>query len=560
MSENQNQAEKKPKEKKILSAEEMAKIEEMKKKNKEEKDKILKEKADLQRKAEQSKKTGTSLGMESKKEDFGEWYREVLIKSEMIDYYDVSGCYIFRPWSYRIWELVQAFMDAEFKKLGVQNCYFPLFVTKKALETESGHIKGFAPEVAWVTRSGKKDLDEPIAIRPTSETVMYPHYSKWIRSHKDLPLKLNQWCNVVRWEFKNPVPFIRGREFLWQEGHTVFAKYEEAAKEVLDILEVYRKTYEDLCCVPVTKGHKTEVEKFAGGFYTTTVEAFVEGSGRSVQAATSHCLGQNFSEMFDIQFENDKGKKEHAWQNSWGFSTRSIGVITMVHGDDYGLLLPPKIAPLQVIIIPLHFTGIDPTKVNATAIEIEKTLKDAGIRVKIDDRDQYTPGWKYSDWELKGVCCRLEVGPKDVEKDQVTCVRRDNRNKSSFAIKDILKEVNTLLDDLQKTLFTRAKKSRDEHRVVIEKWEDFVPALDKKNVCLVPFCLETSCEELIGDKSKLESEKLEKERGTKSDLSGSAKSLCIPLEETGLQKSVEGKVCFCCGNAAKKWVLFGRSY
>jgi len=470
----------------------------------------------------------------------------------MIDYYDISGCYIFRPWSYRIWELIQQYMDSEFKKLGVQNCYFPIFVTKKALEQEKGHIKGFAPEVAWVTRAGSSELEEPIAVRPTSETVMYPHYAKWIRSHKDLPLKMNQWCNVVRWEFKNPTPFIRGREFLWQEGHTAFSNYEEAAKEVLDILEIYRKTYEELCAVPVTKGHKTEVEKFAGGFYTTTVEAFVSGNGRSIQAATSHCLGQNFSKMFDIQFENEKGKKEFAWQNSWGFSTRSIGVLTMVHGDDSGLVLAPKIAPLQVIIIPLHFTKNDPTLINNFAKDVEKVLNKLGLRVKVDDRDQHNPGWKFSDWELKGVPIRVEIGPKDVEKNQITCVRRDSKEKSFILFDEISNGINFLLDDIQKCLFQKAKKSRDEQRVVIRKWDEFVPALDKKNVCLVPFCLGEECEEEVGNRSKKESEKLK--------ISGAAKSLCIPLEETGLQKSIDGEKCFCCEKSAKKWVLFGRSY
>lgn len=402
-----------------------------------------------------------------------------------------------------------------------------------------------------VTKAGNTTLDEPIAVRPTSETVMYPHYSKWIRSYKDLPLKLNQWCNVVRWEFKNPTPFIRGREFLWQEGHTAHSTLDEAAKEVLDILEIYRKTYEELCCVPVTKGHKTEVEKFAGGYYTTTVEAFVSGNGRSVQAATSHCLGQNFSHMFEILFENEKGKKEYAWQNSWGFSTRSLGVITMVHGDDSGLVLPPKIAPIQCVIIPLHFTKTDPTLINNFAKEVEKELNST-FRVKLDDRDQHNPGWKFSDWELKGVPLRIEIGPKDVEKKQVTVVRRDSKEKTTIPMEELKKGVEKLLDEIHKSLFEKAKKSRDEQRVVIRKWEEFVPALDKKMVCLAPFCLDGKCEDEVGNKSKKESENLK--------ISGAAKSLCIPLEETGLQKSIKDEKCFCCGNEAKKWVLFGRSY
>ena len=299
----------------------------------------------------ESKDSG--LGLTAKKnEDFPRWYSDVIKKSEMVDSYLVSGCYILRPWAFNIWENITEWFDGEIKKLGVKNAMFPLFVTKGQLTKEEDHVEGFAPEVAWVTKSGDNELSEPIALRPTSETIMYPYFSKWIRSHRDLPLKLNQWTNVVRWEFKNPTPFIRTREFLWQEGHTAFATQEEADEEVLDILDLYARVYEELMAVPVIKGRKSEKERFPGGLYTTTVEAFVSATGRSVQGATSHCLGTNFADMFNIEYETEDGKsKKKVVQNSWGLSTRSIGVMIMVHGDNNGLVLPPRVAPKQVVIV-----------------------------------------------------------------------------------------------------------------------------------------------------------------------------------------------------------------
>ena len=296
------------------------------------------------------KETGLGLTT-SRDDDFGAWYSQVVVAGELIEYDDISGCYILRPWAYSMWEQIKDFFDAEIKKEGVENCYFPLFVSEARLEAEKDHIEDFAPEVAWVTRSGQSELDCPIAVRPTSETVMYPVIANWIRSHRDLPLKLNQWCNVVRWEFKHPTPFIRSREFLWQEGHTAFTTKAEADREVRRILELYRRVYEELLAVPVIPGVKSEKEKFAGGLYTTTVEAFVPATGRGVQGATSHCLGQNFAKMFQIEYENQKGGRSMPWQNSWGCTTRTIGVAIMVHGDDKGLVLPPRVAPLQVVLV-----------------------------------------------------------------------------------------------------------------------------------------------------------------------------------------------------------------
>ena len=340
-------------------------------------------------------------------------------KSEMIEFYDISGCYILRPWSFSLWEAITEFFDGRIKKMGVKNCYFPMFVSEAKLNAEKDHVEGFAPEVAWVTRSGDGELEQPIAIRPTSETIMYPAYACWIRSHRDLPLLLNQWCSVVRWEFKHPTPFLRTREFLWQEGHTAHGSYEEADKMVMDILGHYKAIYEELLAVPVIKGYKTEKEKFAGGFRTTTVEAYVPATGRAIQGATSHNLGKNFGKMFKIEYEDKQGQKQIPWQTSWGFTTRSIGVMVMVHSDDTGLVLPPRVAPIQVVIVPIVMSGMNLDTLSGAASDLASQLRASGVRVELDDRDNYNPGWKYNYWELKGVPLRLELGPKDLEKRQV---------------------------------------------------------------------------------------------------------------------------------------------
>ena len=293
----------------------------------------------------------------------------------MIEYYeDVSGCYILRPWSFSIWECIQSWFDAKIKQLGVKPCYFPMFVSQKALETEKDHVEGFAAEVAWVTKSGSSDLDNPIAIRPTSETIMYPAFAKWIKSHRDLPLRLNQWTNVVRWEFKNPTPFLRTREFLWQEGHSAFAEVYDADVEVLDILDLYSRIYEEVLAVPIVKGRKSEKEKFAGGDFTTTCEAYISGTGRAIQGATSHSLGQNFSKMFKITYSgieaSSPNSRNFVYQNSWGCTTRTIGVMIMTHGDDDGLVLPPHAAPIQIVIVPIYQSQTDNDIVKADIAEV----------------------------------------------------------------------------------------------------------------------------------------------------------------------------------------------
>jgi len=451
------------------------------------------------------------LGITTKKsDDFAKWYKEVITRTEMIEYYDISGCYILRPWSFQMWEIIQNFFDGEIKKLGVRNAYFPCLVSKNALERESNHIAGFAPEVAWVTRSGQSEMAEPVAIRPTSETIMYPAYAKWIRSHRDLPLKLNQWANVIRWEFKHPVPFLRTREFLWQEGHSAFATLDEAAKEVLDILELYRRVYEEILAIPVIPGRKSEEEKFAGGLYTTTVEAFIPQNGRGIQGATSHCLGQNFAKMFNIQFEDpDKpGEKLYAWQNSWGLTTRTLGVLTMVHGDDRGLVLPPRVAPLQVVIVPIYYKGEANAALNAKAHEIIEKLVAAGVRAHFDDRTNYNPGWKYNHWETKGVSLRIEIGPKDLEKNQCVLARRDwregddpSKKKVVVPVAEVEDKVKETLADIQESMFQRAKAERDSRIGQALNFDEFMKVLDDGNLVMAPWCDEQECENDVKKRS-----------------------------------------------------------
>ncbi|XP_068865598.1 bifunctional glutamate/proline--tRNA ligase isoform X2 [Aphelocoma coerulescens] len=507
----------------------------------------------------QGPKKQTRLGLEAKKEEnLSEWFSQVITKSEMIEYYDVSGCYILRPWAHAIWEAIKDFFDAEIKKLGVENCYFPMFVSQAALETEKSHIADFAPEVAWVTRSGKTELAEPIAIRPTSETVMYPSYAKWVQSHRDLPIKLNQWCSVVRWEFKHPQPFLRTREFLWQEGHTAFATYEEAAEEVLQILDLYARVYEDLLAIPVVKGRKTEKEKFAGGDYTTTLEAFISASGRAIQGATSHHLGQNFSKMFEIVFEDPKkpGEKQFAYQNSWGITTRTIGVMTMIHGDNMGLVLPPRVACIQVVIIPCGITNSlseeDREALLKKCNEYRTRLLAVSIRVRADLRDNYSPGWKFNHWELKGVPVRVEVGPRDMKSQQFVAVRRDTGQKLTLSEHEAEEKLKQILEEIHANLYSRASEDLKSHMVVANNMEDFQKELDSGKMAQIPFCGEIECEDWI---KKTTARDQDLEPGAPSM---GAKSLCIPFQP--LRELQPGARCVCGKNPAKFYTLFGRSY
>ncbi|XP_077941016.1 bifunctional glutamate/proline--tRNA ligase isoform X2 [Gasterosteus aculeatus] len=507
----------------------------------------------------QGPKKQTRLGLEAKKEEnLADWYSQVITKAEMIEYYDVSGCYVLRPWSYSIWEAIQAFFDREIRKLGVENCYFPMFVSQAALEKEKSHIEDFAPEVAWVTRSGKTELAEPIAVRPTSETVMYPAFAKWVQSHRDLPIKVNQWCNVVRWEFKHPQPFLRTREFLWQEGHTAFATKEEAEEEVLQILDLYARVYEELMAIPVVKGRKTEKEKFAGGDYTTTVEAYISASGRAIQGATSHHLGQNFAKMFEITFEDPKkpGEKQLAFQNSWGLTTRTIGVLTMVHGDNMGLVLPPRVACQQVVVIPCGLTVSLPEQekeaVLAQCSKYVNRLQEAGVRVKPDLRDNYSPGWKFNHWELKGVPIRLEVGPKDMQQRQCVAVRRDSGAKVTIPEAEVEKRLVAMLEDIQNSLFKKASDDLKRNMVPADTMEQFQKELEQNKIVQIPFCGGIDCEDWI---KKTTAKDQDLEPGAPSM---GAKSLCIPFSP--LKTLQPGQMCVSGKEPAKYYTLFGRSY
>ncbi|KAG5507657.1 hypothetical protein JKF63_06606 [Porcisia hertigi] len=511
----------------------------------------------------------TKLGIAVKREEnFSAWYIDVITKAEMIEYYDVSGCYIIRPWAYYVWKCVQRFLGGKIEKLGVEDCYFPMFVSRSCLEREKDHIEGFAPEVAWVTRAGDTDLEQPVAVRPTSETVMYPYYAKWIRSHRDLPVRLNMWNNVIRWEFSHPTPFIRTREFLWQEGHCAWAKAEDCAKEVLDILECYAAVYEQLLAVPVVRGRKTEKEKFAGGDYTTTVETFIEAVGRGCQGATSHNLGQNFGKMFDIRFQDPANNEQTLipWQNSWGLSTRVIGVMIMVHGDNRGMVMPPRVASTQVIIIPVGITK-DTTeeareKLLASCLKLESELCEGGVRAKCDLRDNYSPGWRFNHWEVKGVPLRVELGPKELAKGSLAvAVRHSGARRSLEWNAQTPASVAELLEDVHAEMYARAKETMETHRVRVTEWADFVPALNRKCVILAPWCGAMECEDQVKRDSAEES-RAAQAQDTREDArapSMGAKTLCIPFTQP---EPAEGHTCICkgCTKPATTWVLFGRSY
>lgn len=476
------------------------------------------------------------IGLTVKKlEDFNEWYNQVVLKADMIDYSLVSGCIVFKPNSYSIWEKIQKVFDDKIKSSGHKNCYFPMFIPESLLKKEAEHVEGFIPEVAWVTKAGNTELSEKLAIRPTSETIMYESYAKWIRSWRDLPLLLNQWNSVVRWEFKHAKPFLRTREFLWQEGHTAHATKEDAEKEVMQQLFEYVDLIENYMAIPVIAGKKTDKEKFAGAEYTTTVEAFMP-DGKALQMGTSHMLGQNFSKAFGIKFLDKDEKEKHAWQTSWGLSTRTIGAIVMAHGDDKGLVLPPKIAPTHIVIVPILFKE-NKDAVISKAKEIVKKLKSKNYSVELDDRDGYTPGWKFNEWELKGVPLRIEIGPKEVEAEQLVLVRRDNNEKITIKIKDLEKKVEQILNDIQDNLLKKAKEHLTKSIVEVHNFNNFLDAIKNKKMAKALFCGEVECEGLIKDKAE------------------GATCRVIPFE----QKSANGK-CVQCYKEAKFWALFAKGY
>lgn len=473
-------------------------------------------------------------GMTAEKDEFSEWFSQLMLKSDLADYSSVSGCIVYKPSSYAMWERIKEATDLRFKKLGIKNTYFPLFIPEKNLVKEKEHIAGFNPEVAWVTHAGDTKLAEKLAIRPTSEAIMYESYSKWIRSWRDLPLKLNQWNNVVRWEFKHPVPFLRGREFLWNEGHTVFATKEEAEAEKDQIIGVYKEICKTFFALPSLIGKKTEKEKFAGAEYTVSME-FVMPNGKAIQGPDFHHDGQKFAKAYDIQFLDKEGKKQYAWQNTFAISTRMLGVMFAIHSDSKGLVLPPNIAPTQVVIVPILFEDTK-EKVLKTAREI-KALWDSGVL--LDDREEYKPGYKFNEWELKGIPLRIEIGPKDLEKKSVMLVRRDNGKKETVAIKDLKKKVWDTLADIQDNLFAKAKKLLDESIIKANNLKEIKKAIENKKIAFIPLCNSTQCEENL-----------------KSESQG-AKVINIPENQS---KELSKAKCAICNSKASYFAYVGKSY
>jgi len=435
-------------------------------------------------------------------EDFSQWYLDVVLKTEMADYGPVKGCMIIRPYGFAVWEAIQADLDRRIKETGHVNAYFPLFIPKSFLEKEKAHVEGFSPECAWVTVGGGEELEEPLAIRPTSEAMICSMYAKWVGSWRDLPILINQWCNVVRWE-KVTRPFLRTTEFLWQEGHTLHATEEEAEEETMKMLGVYRSVYEEVLGVPVVPGRKSESEKFAGALRTYSIEALM-GDGKALQGGTSHNLGQHFSTAYGIEYLDRNQQRAKPWSTSWGATTRMIGALIMTHGDDSGLVLPPKVAPYQVVIVPIPPRKGDWSEaVLPKAREVLATLRGAGIRAHLDDRDTQQPGFKYSDWEMRGVPLRLELGPKDIEKDQCVLVRRDTREKAFIPLAGTTARIKELLDSIQTNLLARARTFVAENTTRVSSWDEFRQVMaGRRGFIIAGWCGDADCEAKIKAETK----------------------------------------------------------
>jgi len=444
---------------------------------------------------------GKEIGITVKKsEDFSEWYTQTVIKSELADYAPVKGLIVLRPDGYSIWESIKSSLDAKFVATGHRNGFLPTLIPESLLAKEKDHFAGFNPEVFWVTKSGDSELGDRLALRPTSETLAYTLFSKWIRSWRDLPLKINFWNTALRAEIKATKPFLRTSEFLWQEGHTVHMKKEEAEKEVTDILGLYKKTVEEELAIPVITGKKSEKEKFVGAVYTLTMESLMP-DGKALQMGTSHFLGQNFSKPFELKYADKENIESYAWQTSWGVSWRLIGGMIMVHGDDKGLVLPPRVAPIQVIIIPIYYSDEDKEKIQKVSKDIEEKLKKKEIRVQVDNREQLTPGFKFNDWEMKGIPLRIEIGPKDLEKNQVTFARRHNRQKDDQQITGLVDKVVSELEQIHNDMFADAKKILDDKTVEVNDYDDFKNELEKGRLIKAPICNNPDCEEKIKEET-----------------------------------------------------------
>ncbi|MDY0382827.1 MAG: proline--tRNA ligase [Atribacterota bacterium] len=469
----------------------------------------------------------------SKEEDFSQWYIDIVKKADLADYTPVKGCMVIKPYGYALWENMQQCLDRRIKATGHKNAYFPLFIPESLLKKEAEHVEGFAPEVAWVTHGGNQKLEERLAVRPTSEAIIGSLYSKWIRSWRDLPVLINQWANIVRWE-KVTRPFLRTTEFLWQEGHTAHKNLEEAEEETLKILTIYKDYIEQDLAIPVIIGRKSKNEKFAGAMHTYTLEALM-GDGKILQAGTSHNLGQNFARAFDIRFLDENQEEQFAWTTSWGTSTRLVGGIIMVHGDERGLKLPPKVASVQVVIVPIFFDK-SKQEVMEKAEEYRDLLQEK-FRVELDVRDSYTPGWKFNEWEMKGVPVRLEIGPRDLANNQVTAVRRDKGNKVVIPENELIPTLEKWMLDIQNNLFLQARARLEENIRFTEDYESFKQIIEEKRGFIKAYwCGDEECEDHIKKETK-------------------ATIRCIPLEE---QKE-KGK-CIFCGKESSSLVYFGRAY
>ncbi len=474
---------------------------------------------------------GKKKDLPKKSDNLSDWYNRVILQAELADYGPAKGTMIYRPYGFAIWELVQQEMDRLIKARGVSNAYFPLFIPESLLKKEQAHVDGFSPELAIVTIGGGEQLAEKLVVRPTSETIMYEAYARWIHSWRDLPLMINQWNNVVRWE-KRTYLFLRTTEFLWQEGHTAHATHEEAWAMVLWAIKMYAGVYRDLFALPGYIGRKSEAEKFAGADVTLTFESLMP-EGKVLQSCTAHDLGQNFSKTFNIAFQNSAGASEHVWQTSWGFSTRSIGGLIMAHGDDGGLRLPPRLAPIQVIILPVRADE----KVQAACEETKKALRDAGVRVEIDTADNESIGSKINKWELKGVPLRLEIGAREVEQRNVTAVRRDTGEKNNFGQTELVGRITATLDLIQDNLYQQAQQFLQDNTNDVNNYDEFKKVLTEKRGFLSAFwCEEAQCEKKIKEETK-------------------ATTRCLPLESTAQQGQ-----CICCGKPAQHRWLFGQAY
>ena len=478
-----------------------------------------------------SKEIGITV---SKSENFSEWYTQVVIKAELADYAPVKGLIVLRPDGYSIWESIKESLDKKLKETGHRNGFLPVLIPESLLAKEKEHFEGFNPEVFWVTHSGNSEIGDRLALRPTSETLAYSLFSKWIRSWRDLPLKINFWNSALRAEIKGTKPFLRTSEFLWQEGHTVHTTKDEAEKEVADILELYKKTIEEELAVPVVTGKKSEKDKFVGAVYTNTLESLMP-DGKALQMGTSHFLGQNFSKPFDVKYLDENNTEIFAWQTSWGVSWRLIGGMIMTHGDDKGLVLPPKVAPIQVVIIPIYHSKEDKENVLQKACQIKDSLSNNDIRVHLDDREQLTPGFKFNDWEMRGIPIRIEIGPKDIAKNQIVLARRHNQTKISLDIDGLTEKTLSELKNIQKEMFDAAKKILDERVVRVSEYQQFKKELENGKMIDCSWCGNQTCEDKIKEE-------------TGADLR------VIPSDNT------KAETCIYCKNSGTTNVLFARGY